>query len=115
MIERALIPLVATRFKALAQPARLAILSALQEGEKSVGELVEAVGRAQPNVSQHLASLTRAGFVASRRDGQHVYYRIADPYVARICDAVCRGFSEQAAAQSRLLRLRRTGRGGARG
>ena len=89
MIDVELIPRVAARFKALSDEGRLALLSVLQRGEKSVGELAEATGRPQPNVSQHLASLTHAGLVAARRDGTRVFYRIADPTVLRICDAVC--------------------------
>ena len=89
MIDADLIPLVAARFKALADEGRLALLSTLQGGEKSVGELAEATGRPQPNVSQHLASLTHAGLVEARREGNRVFYRIADPTVMRICDAVC--------------------------
>jgi DNA-binding transcriptional ArsR family regulator len=89
VIDPNLIPQVAARFKALADEGRLALLSTLQEGEKSVGELAEATGRPQPNVSQHLASLTHAGLVEPRRDGNRVFYRIADPTVLRICDAVC--------------------------
>ena len=89
MIESELIPLVAERFKALADAGRLALLAELQQRERSVGELVEATGRTQPNVSQHLASLTHAGIVEARREGNKVYYRIADPTILRICEAVC--------------------------
>jgi ArsR family transcriptional regulator len=103
MIDATLVPLVAARFKALAEPRRLAILSALQSGEKSVGELAEATGRPQPNVSQHLASLARAGLVASRREGTRVLYRSADPWVERICDAVCASLREQAREEQRRL------------
>jgi DNA-binding transcriptional ArsR family regulator len=95
MIDPELIPVVASRFKVLGDPGRLAILQALQEGERSVSELVGATGRSQPNVSQHVASLARAGFVSSRREGNRVYYRIADPYVSRICQAVCDGLVKQ--------------------
>lgn len=104
MIEKALIPLVAARFKALSEPGRLAILSALQEGEKSVSELTEATGRSQPNVSQHLANLLRAGLVAARRDANRVLYRVADPTLARICAAVCQSVTRSAVEQG--LRLR---------
>ena len=89
MIDAELIPQVAARFKALSDEGRLALLSALQRGERSVGELAEATHRSQPNVSQHLASLTHAGLVQARRDGTRVFYRIADPTVLRICDVVC--------------------------
>ncbi len=107
MIEPELIPMVAQRFKALGEPARLALLACLQRGERSVSQLVELTGRGQPNVSQHLKELVRAGLVAPRREGAHVYYRIADPYVTRICDAVCR--SVRASGQPR--RPRRAPRG----
>ena len=90
MIDPELIPLVALRFKALGEPARLSLLVALQQGERSVSELVAATGRTQPNVSQHLKEMARAGLVEPRRDGARVYYRISDPYLNRICDAVCR-------------------------
>lgn len=93
MIDAALIPQLAARFKALSDAGRLVLLSALQRGELSVGELSLATGRAQPNVSQHLASLAHAGLVAARRDGTRVFYRIADPTVLRICDAVCDGLA----------------------
>jgi ArsR family transcriptional regulator len=96
LMESDLIPLVAARFKALADPRRLALLSALQGGERTVTELAATTGRPQPNVSQHLASLARAGLVAARREGTRVFYRIADPYVLRICDAVCDSLAEQA-------------------
>jgi ArsR family transcriptional regulator len=96
VIDPDLIPLVAARFKALADEGRLALLSSLQRGEKSVGELAEATGRPQPNVSQHLASLLHAGLVAARRDGNRVFYRISDPTVLRICDAVCDSLAARA-------------------
>jgi DNA-binding transcriptional ArsR family regulator len=116
VIDRELIPQVAARFKALADEGRLALLSALQRGEKSVGELTVATGRSQPNVSQHLASLTRAGLLAARREGNRVYYRIADPTVLRICDAVCdslvahaREERRQQAVAAQARRRRRAG------
>ena len=94
MIDPDLVPLVAARFKALGDPGRLALLAALHDGEKSVSELVALTGRSQPNVSQQLAGLSRAGFVAFRREGTHVLYRVGDPYVTRICDAVCKGLPQ---------------------
>jgi DNA-binding transcriptional ArsR family regulator len=89
MINRDLIPRVAARFKALSDPGRLEILAALQEGERTVGELCLATGRSQPNVSQHLAQLSHAGLVEARREGARAFYRISDPFVTRICDVVC--------------------------
>lgn len=104
MIQKDLIPLVAARFKALSEPGRLAILSALQAGERSVGELVEETGRGQPNVSQHLANLAKAGLVSSRREANRVLYRLADPFLVSICGAVCESITRTAGEESRRLR-----------
>ena len=113
MIDADLIPQVAARFKALSDEGRLSLLSALQRGEKSVGELAEATGRSQPNVSQHLASLTHAGLVEARRDGTRVFYRIADPTVLRICEAVCDSLSARTRGDKRhAIEARRRRRAG---
>lgn len=110
MLDPELIPLVAARFKALGEPGRLALLAALHEGEKSVGELAQATRRGQPNVSQHLAQLSGAGLVAARREGNRIYYRIADPFVERICDAVCQSVVTRAREDERRARsLKRAG------
>ena len=62
---------------ALANKHRLAILCELIEDERSVGALVEAVGLTQSALSQHLAKLRAIGIVATRRDAQTIYYRLA--------------------------------------
>jgi ArsR family transcriptional regulator len=62
---------------ALANERRLAILCELIEGERSVGELVDAVGLTQSALSQHLAKLRAAGIVTTRRDAQTIFYRLA--------------------------------------
>jgi len=67
----------ATLLTALANERRLAILCVLVGGERSVGELVKAVGLTQSALSQHLAKLRAAGIVATRRDAQTIYYRLA--------------------------------------
>ena len=85
----ALLDQLAERFKALAEPNRLAILSALRDGELSVGTLVEETGLGQANVSKHLDVLRRYGFVERRKDGLNAYYRLADKEVFRICDIMC--------------------------
>jgi DNA-binding transcriptional ArsR family regulator len=115
MIDAHLIPEVAARFKALSDEGRLRLLSALQRGEMCVGELAEAVDRPQPNVSQHLASLTHSGLVAARRQGNRAFYRISDPTVLRICEAVCDSLAERGRREGRHAtappRRRRVGAG----
>lgn len=105
MIDADLALIVSERFKALGDPARLLLVSRLFQGEQSVGELARETGRRQPTVSQQLARLSRAGLVASRREGNRVLYRVADPYLERICSAVCRSLERE-----RPPRARRGGR-----
>jgi DNA-binding transcriptional ArsR family regulator len=89
-LPAALLGQLADRFKALAEPNRLAILSTLHGGELSVGELVAVTGLGQANVSKHLDVLRRYGFVERRKDGLSALYRISDREVFRICDIMCR-------------------------
>lgn len=69
-------------YGALADPCRLSILSALTEGTRTVGDLVERTGRSQSNTSNHLACLLGCGLVARERRGRYVHYRLADPRLA---------------------------------
>jgi DNA-binding transcriptional ArsR family regulator len=69
-------------FRALGDPTRVRLLQLLMEsptGERSVGELVSAIGAPQGRVSTHLGCLRWCGLVQTRREGKQVYYRVADP------------------------------------
>jgi DNA-binding transcriptional ArsR family regulator len=65
--------------RALANPTRLQILCKLIQGEMTVGELNAELGLSQSALSQHLSRLRKDGLVATRRESQHIHYRIADP------------------------------------
>lgn len=88
---------VAERFRALADPTRLRLLSLLMDGEKSVGELVELTGLEQPIVSRQLAVLRQESIVARRAEGNRGFYRIIDPTVAQLCEVTCEGLADQLA------------------
>jgi DNA-binding transcriptional ArsR family regulator len=77
-------------FGLLAAPTRLRIVCVLIDGEKNVTELLDRVDVSQPNMSQHLGTLYRAGVVARRRDGAQIYYRIDNRQVQRLCEALQR-------------------------
>lgn len=70
--------------KALADAKRLCVVERLADGERSVSELSRDVGCQVPNMSQHLAVLRAAGIVATRREGNTVFYRLADPGVLEV-------------------------------
>lgn len=65
--------------KAMAHDARLLVLCQLVDGERQVSQI--ATRLSQSALSQHLAVLRADGLVATRRDGQSIHYRIADPAV----------------------------------
>ncbi|WP_269715412.1 ArsR/SmtB family transcription factor [Caulobacter sp. NIBR2454] len=70
--------------RALGNERRLMILCQLTDGERSVGELQPVVGLSQSALSQHLAVLREEGVVATRREGQTIWYRIEDPAAVRV-------------------------------
>jgi len=73
---------VADILRALANERRLMVLCKLVEwGEANVGSLAEAVGLSQSALSQHLAKMREEGLVNFRRDGQTLWYRVAEPRV----------------------------------
>ncbi|AVO49357.1 transcriptional regulator [Melaminivora suipulveris] len=84
VLERA-----AELFRLMSAPMRLKIIGALCQGEKNVTELLAHVATTQPNMSQHLTTLYKAGVLGKRRKGVQIYYHIANPHVTPLCRAVC--------------------------
>jgi ArsR family transcriptional regulator, virulence genes transcriptional regulator len=78
----------ASMLKALSNPSRLLLLCQLVEGEKSVGELEDALELSQAYVSQQLARLRAEGLVAATREGRIVRYRLADGRIAPIIQTI---------------------------
>jgi DNA-binding transcriptional ArsR family regulator len=87
--------LIAARFRALSEPMRLRLLNLLMGGEKSVGQLVEAIGSSQANVSKHLSVLREAGMIAMRKEGLSSFCFIADPVVNELCEMMCSRLREE--------------------
>lgn len=75
--------------KLLANDQRLVILCRLSDTEMSVSELGEHVSLTQSALSQHLAKLRAQGLVATRREGQNIYYRLANPMAQKLVGALC--------------------------
>ncbi len=76
-------------FALLSTPIRLRIISQLCQGEKNVGQLLESIDVAQPNMSQHLNIMYKSGVLGKRRQGAQMFYRIADETAVVVCRAVC--------------------------
>jgi DNA-binding transcriptional ArsR family regulator len=97
-------------FGLLSTPVRLKIISAVCHGERNVSDLLALIDTTQPNMSQHLATLYRAGVLGKRREGTQIYYKLQSERVATLCRAVCTqvavelGGDDALPAADRLLR-----------
>jgi len=81
---------VARTLKAVAHPLRLRIIDLLEDGERSVGEIVEALGAKPAVTSQQLGLMRDRGVLDARRDGNHVYYCIANRHVVDVIHCIRR-------------------------
>lgn len=79
------VALTAKLFRGFSDPSRLAILDALRDGPRYVGEIVQKTALSQPNVSNHLRCLADCGLVRYERDGRFVRYALSD---ARVADLI---------------------------
>lgn len=101
--------------KALANEHRQAILHAIGDGEKCVGDLAAEIEISVHNVSQHLRVLKERRLVSSRKQGQTVYYRVTNPKFLQACVLIRQALVEQHQAQGESLlaaELLDTDRGG---
>jgi ArsR family transcriptional regulator, virulence genes transcriptional regulator len=89
--------------KALANEHRQAILHALGDGEKCVGDLAAEIGISVHNVSQHLRVLKERRLVASRKEGQTVYYRVTNQKFIQACALIRQALVEEHLAQGESL------------
>ena len=98
-----MLELIAQRFRLLADPMRLKILHQLQEGEKSVTELVQATGASQPNVSKHLSTLRSHALVKRRQEGNMAFFSIGAPFIFDVCNTVCDSMKSEWEQKQNLL------------
>ena len=99
----ATLELIAQRFRAMGEPMRLRLLMSLQDGERTVMDLVDEHETSQANISKLLQVLAVAGLLKRRKQGLNAFYAIADPSIFKLCDMVCGSLKKHLKAQSRLL------------
>jgi DNA-binding transcriptional ArsR family regulator len=78
------IEIQAKLFRGFSDPSRLSILDTLRDGALTVGEIVEATGLSQSNVSNHLGCLRDCGLVVAEQHGRFVYYELSDRRVGQL-------------------------------
>jgi DNA-binding transcriptional ArsR family regulator len=98
-----LVELIARRFRVLGEPMRIRLLDRLRDGDATVGELSDALGASQQNISKHLALLTDVGILGRRKEGNRVYYWIVDEGVFALCEDVCGSVQQQLRNLSELV------------
>jgi ArsR family transcriptional regulator len=89
--------------KTLTNPKRIEILSVLKTDERTVTELVNALGASKANVSQHLAVMRHKGILTTRREGVNIYYRVANPKVIDACSLMKEVLFEQHLAKKKAV------------
>jgi len=110
ILSDSVLPLVADRFKALSEPARLSLLRALQHGEQTVNQLVTGTGLGQANTSKHLQVLHANGLVKRRKNGLFVHYTLADRQILRLCELMSRRVNDHATGGGRAKGFEPIGR-----
>ncbi len=89
-----LVDLIVERLRVIGEPMRIKLLDALRDESRTVGELTDALGTSQQNVSKHLNVLHQAGIVSRTKERTSVRYAIADESVFALCEQVCGGLRE---------------------
>jgi rhodanese-related sulfurtransferase len=90
--------------RALSSGRRAEMIDVLAQGERSVEEIAGEIGQSVANTSQHLQQLLRAGLVASRRDGNRIYYSLAGERVGELWSALRDVAAAHVAELDRLAR-----------
>lgn len=85
-VDSTYVELAAEVFSLLADATRIRIILALRDGELSVNAIAEAVAKSPTAVSQHLAKLRMSRMVVTRRQGNRVFYRLADGHARALVD-----------------------------
>lgn len=103
LTDKALYEMQAEICKTLTNPKRIEILNTLKTEEKTVTELVEALGASKANVSQHLAVMRHKGILSTRRVGVNIYYRVSNPKVIEACSLMKEVLFEQHTAKKKVI------------
>lgn len=89
--------------KVFSHPKRLELINILREKEMSVGELSQKLGLPIGNLSQHLAMMRERRILVSRKEGNMVYYRIANPRLLEASDLLREIMFEQIRQDAALI------------
>ena len=103
LTDKSIFEMQAEICKTLTNPKRIEILNALKTDERTVTELVAALGASKANVSQHLAVMRHKGILTTRREGVNIFYRVANPKVIEACTLMKEVLFEQHSAKKKAV------------
>lgn len=104
MQDKSLYEIKARIIAVLANPKRLEIVDLLSGRERAVSDVSRDLGLAQATTSQHLAIMRKAGVLEKRKEGNRVYYRLADPKIAAACGVMSEAVVDLLAGQQERMR-----------
>ena len=102
LTDKSIFEMQAEVCKTLTNPKRIEILNTLKNDEKTVTEIVNALGASKANVSQHLAVMRHKGILTTRREGVNIYYRVVNPKVIEACTLMKEVLFEQHMAKKKI-------------
>lgn len=89
--------------KTISNPRRQAIIDTIRKSEMTVSTLVKKTGISQANLSQHLAILRSKGVVQTRREGNNIYYSIANPKIIEAYDLISEVLKESTSSRNKTV------------
>lgn len=103
-VEKRIYELHASMCKVFTNPKRLEIINTLREGEMSVSELSKTLGIPIGNLSQHLTMMKERGILSTRKKGNVVDYRLANPKMLKALDILRKILFERISQEGTLIR-----------
>lgn len=106
-IEQELCSIHAEMCKVFSHPKRLELLNILRDQEYNVSELANKLGMSIGNLSQHLTMMKQRRVLATRKEGNEVYYHLANPKLSKVFDLMRKILMEQIERDGELLEAKR--------
>lgn len=102
MAQKSVFEIQAELCHCMSNALRIEIVHILRSGPEKVNEIVRLTGQPQATISRHLGVLRNGGVLISQRQGQDVYYHIANPKIVEICDLMREVLIEEANRRSKI-------------
>lgn len=103
MSQKSIFEIQADLCRCMSSGLRIEIVHTLREGPQRVSEIARIIGQQSATISRQLGVLRNGGIVIGHRQGQEVFYQIANPKIVEICDLMREVLVDEASHRSRLV------------